>query len=81
MQEIKLLVSDENLDTLLVILNNLKEGLIIDIESQKSLKRSPSQYKPKVATIIREEESGTNDSSGKYATAATYKARLKSTKR
>lgn len=76
MQEIKLTVEDENLDTLLTILNNLKSGLIVNIESNKHLS-SNSSYQPKLNTIIREENSGTADATGKYASAAAYKRKLK----
>jgi len=77
MHEIKLTVSDENLDTLLVILNNLKEGLVGSMEIDAKMYSTTSRYRPKVATVVREEDSGANDKSGKYATAAIYKARLK----
>ena len=78
MNEIKLSVEDENLETVLTILNNLKNGLIIKIETKGIRGKSrPTQYKPKINTIIREEESGTSDTSGKYINAAAYKDRLK----
>ena len=75
MQEIKLKVSDENLETLMIILNNLKDGLILNIESNAKVRSS--QYKPKINTIIKEEDSVTADSSGKYINPATYKQKLK----
>ena len=81
MNEIKLSVDDEKLETVLTILNNLKDGLIVSIETNgKAAKSRHTQYKPKTNTIIREEDSGTNDSSGKYANAAAYRSRLKSKK-
>lgn len=76
MQEIKLKVEDENLETVMTILNNLKDGLISDINSTGKTRRT-TQYKPKTNTIIREEESGTADTSGKYINPAAYKQRLK----
>lgn len=76
MQEIKLHVEDENLDTVLNILNNLKSGLITQLQINNSTQHS-SQYKPKLNTIIREENSGTSDRSGKYASAKAYKQKLK----
>ena len=77
MNEIKLSVNDENLETVLTILNSLKDELIDNIQTKgKSVKIKSTQYKPKTNTIIREEESGTNDSSGKYSVSA-YKERLK----
>lgn len=81
MNEIKLSVGDENLETVLTILNNLKDGLVASVTTNgKAVKSRPTQYKPKTNTIVREENSATNDSSGKYANAAAYKARLKSKK-
>ena len=74
MQEIKLKVKDENLETLLSILNNLKEGLISDIDTNTKVRKS--NYRPKVNKIVLEEESGTADKSGKYINPATYKRRL-----
>jgi len=78
MNEIKLSVEDENLETVLTILNNLKNELIVNIETKGIRGKSrATQYKPKINTIIREEESGTSDTSGKYINAAAYKDRLK----
>jgi hypothetical protein len=76
MQEIKLKVKSENLETLMIILNNLKSGLISDIQSTSISKRT-TQYNPKTQTIIREEHSGTADKNGKYITPSAYKQRLK----
>ena len=78
MNEIKLSVTEKNLETVLTILNSLKDGLIENIETNgKSIKAKTTQYQPKTKTIIREENSGTNDSSGKYASASAYRERLK----
>ena len=77
MNQIKISVNDKNLETVLTILNSLKDGIIDKIETNgKSIKAKSTQYKPKTNTIIKEEESGTNDSSGKYSVSA-YKERLK----
>ncbi|MCD6173394.1 MAG: hypothetical protein J7J96_06340 [Sulfurimonas sp.] len=76
MQEIKLKIEDQNLETVMTILNNLKDGLISNIESNGKTTR-PTQYKPKTNTIIREENSGTADTSGKYINPAAYRQRLK----
>ena len=76
MSEIKLTVDDANIDTILTILNNLKSGLITHIETNETVKRRVSQYKPKSAGVIYEHESGTNDTSGKYS-ASAYRERLK----
>jgi len=77
MNEIKLFVSDDNLETVLTIINNLKEGLISNIQINEKVKTRHTQYKAKTNTIIREENSGTNDTSGKYANASAYRERLK----
>lgn len=78
MNEIKLSVEDKNLETLMTILGNLKPGLITNIEiNGKVSKARAGQYQPKANKIIREEDSGVNDSSGKYINPASYKQRLK----
>ena len=79
MQEIKLSVEEKNIELVLSIVKNLKEGLILDIQSStqnKTLKKS-THYQPKVNTIIKEENSGTADRSGKYMNPASYKNRMK----
>jgi len=81
MNKITLSVDEKNLETLLTILNNLKDGLIHEIQTDaKSYKKRSTQYQPKTNRIIKEEDSGTNDSTGKYANAAAYKQRLKANK-
>ena len=79
MNEIKLSVDYKNLDIVLNILNNLKDGLILNIETDANNKTRirTTQYQPKNNKIIKEEDSGTNDSSGKYINASSYKQRLK----
>jgi hypothetical protein len=81
MNEIKLSVDDSNLQTVLTIVNNLKAGLIREIQTNgEKAKRKPTQYQPKTDTIIKEEESGTADRNGKYINPAVYKQRLKNKK-
>lgn len=80
MQEIRLSVKKEHLETVLTILDNLKSGLIDKIERDVEKKSTRVHYKPKMQKVIYEEESGTNDTHGKYASAATYKQRLKNQK-
>ncbi len=80
MNEIKLSVDDKNLEIVLNILNNLKDGLITNIENNSKTKVRTTQYQPKVKTIIKEEDSATNDSSAKYVSASAYKQRLKNKK-
>ena len=76
MKKITLSVNDGNLETLLTVLNNLKEGLVHSLEIDGKKPVFSTQYKPKANRIIREEESGTNDSSGKYLNPMAYKERL-----
>ena len=77
MHEIKLAVDDKNLETVVTILKNLKVGLIGNIEINGTKAVQTTQYKPKINTIIKEENSATADRSGKYASAAVYKQKLK----
>ena len=79
MNEIKLSVDDKNLEVVMNILENLKVGLIAKIETnaKTSHMRRTTQYQPKTNSIIKEEESGTSDKSGKYINATAYKDRLK----
>ncbi len=78
MNKITLSIDDKNLETVLNILENLKDGLISNIQTNGvSSKKVHTQYQPKTNTIIREENSGTNDTSGKYASASAYKQKLK----
>lgn len=79
MQEIKLSVEDKNLEILMTILQNLKSDLISNIEINGEVRKTKrtTQYKPKTNTIIREEESGTADTTGKYMNPLAYKQRLK----
>jgi len=75
MNKITLSVDDDKLETVLTILNNLKDGLVSNIETNGKVKARSTQYKPKTNTIIKEEHSGTNDTSGKYS-ASAYRERL-----
>lgn len=77
MHEIKLTVNKDNLDTVLNILQNLKAGLIDELDVDgSSAKQKPTRYKPKANKVIYEEDSGTNDRSGKYINPLEYKKRL-----
>lgn len=81
MNTITLSIDDENLETVLTILNNLKTGLIKNIETNTKVSkvRTPP-YQPKAKTIMKDDDFGTNDSSGKYINPAAYKQRLKNKK-
>ena len=79
MQEINLKVQEKNLEVVMSILNNLKDGLIYEISSSAKVKKT-TQYKPKLNSIIKEEDSGTADATGKYINPVAYKQRLKNKK-
>lgn len=72
MSQIILNLKDENTDIVLNILENLKDGLIDNIETNTTIKKRVN-YQPNNKTIINETEKPT----GKYASKAQYKSRLK----
>ena len=72
MNQITLNVKDENFSTVLNILENLKDGLIDNIEADKVSKKRV-RYQPNNNTIISENQKPT----GKYASKTEYKSRLK----
>ena len=77
MNEIKLMVDDENLETLLIILRNVKVELFTNLEvNGKKDRIKITQYQPKTNKIIKEQDSGVNDSSGKYINPVAYKQKL-----
>ena len=78
MNKITLSIEKENLETVLSILNNLKSGLISDIKMDVKTRVNATQYQPKTKKVIYEQESGTNDSNGKYASVSAYKQKLRS---
>ena len=73
MSKITLDVNDDNLQTVLLILENLKNGLILNIEIDKKVSKYNTAYKPKVNKVIYENEK----LDGKYLNAASFKNRLK----
>jgi len=78
MNKIELLVNDENLEIIKTILDNLRDGIISEMKlNEKPAKIKHTRYQPKTNKVIYENESATNDSSGKYASLSTYKQRLK----
>lgn len=77
MQEIKLKVENKNVETIMLILENLKDGLISEIISNT---KPFTQYQPKLNRVIKEEESGAADTTGKYINPTIYKQRLKNKK-
>lgn len=72
MSQIILNVKDENITTVLNILENLKAGLIDNIESNAVSKKSV-RYQPNNKAVINEHQKP----SGKYASKTVYKSRLK----
>ncbi|MBN2816594.1 MAG: hypothetical protein JXQ67_07915 [Campylobacterales bacterium] len=77
MSKIVLDVHEHNVEIVLNILENLKDGLITKIECDGVKKyKQHTQYKPKLNKITYESESGTNDQHGKYLSAAAYKRKL-----
>ncbi|CAM3903631.1 hypothetical protein [Arcobacter cloacae] len=72
MKQIKLNIEDENLEIVLTILNNLKNGLIKSIESSETNISSTTKYQPKLNKVICENEKP----QGKYLSTASYKAKL-----
>ena len=71
MSQITLNIKDENLTTVLNILENLKDGLIDTIETS-AVSKNRVRYQPNNKTIINESQKPM----GKYATKAQYKSRL-----
>ena len=76
MNTISLEVDDANLERVLTILKSLKSELVQNIEVNGKQKVRETRYQPKTHGVIFENESGTNDTSGKYS-AKAYKERLK----
>ena len=74
MQEIILKVEDKYSEVIMTILENLKDGLISEIQSTT---KKTTQYQPRTNHIIKEDESGTADTRGKYMNPSMYKQRLK----
>ena len=80
MKEIKLSVDEQNIETVMTILNSLKIDLISKIELDGSVtKIKHTQYQPKVKAVD-EKDSGPNDRSGKYVSPSAYKERLRKSK-
>jgi len=71
MNQITLNVKDENLTTVMSILENLKDGLIDTIDTS-AVNKKRVRYQPNNNTIISESQKPT----GKYASKAQYKSRL-----
>jgi len=80
MNEIRLSVEDQNVETVLLLLNNLKDGLITTIDTE--LKTKPkTAYQPRHNKVILEENASTSNLVGKYLNPSAYKKRLQSNKK
>lgn len=76
MSKITIDVKSENIQVILSILENLKDGLVENIEVDKSVSRYKPAYQPKANKVIKENE----PVSGKYIDSASFKQRLKKVK-
>lgn len=77
MGKITLEVDNENIDKVLLILENLKDGLVLDIDVNKRVSKYNTQYKPKTNKVIYENEQMTDKVSTKYLDPTSYKKRLR----
>lgn len=77
MSKITLDVSNENIEKVLLILQSLKDGLILNIDVDKRASKYNTAYKPKVNKIIYENEQMSQSVEGKYLNASSFKKRLK----
>jgi len=79
--KITLEVSNENLGSVVTILNSLKEGLIekMEVESlSTSTTRAPgTRYQPKENKIIKEEQQSELEKMGKYIDPQEFKKKLR----
>ncbi len=74
MKKITLHVDDKNYATVITVLQNLKEGLIHNIDAEKSTSpQKQPQYAPKEGHAINE----TEKPRGKYISRSEFKNRLK----
>lgn len=76
MSKIVLDVDDKNIDTVLLILKNLKQGLVKDISSDKRNINTSIQAKKALKNEILKDEFIEAPSSGKYLSRAAFKNKL-----
>jgi len=76
MSKITLDVKNDNLDTVLLILENLKDGLVENIQVDKNVSKYKPTYQPPKNKVIKEGEA----QSGKYINPATFKKRMSKVK-
>jgi len=79
MNTIKLSIEEKNLELVLSILNNLKDGLISDITVDKQEKYK-TKYQPKTNQIILEENASASSLHGKYLNPKAYKQKIQKKK-
>lgn len=79
MSKIVLDIDEKNIDTVLIILNNLKPGLIKNISSSTNNINSRMQAKKllKQQNIQEDEFMSSSPSTGKYLSRSDYKNKLK----
>ena len=67
-------IKDEKLETVMNILNNLKDGLIdsIEVDGVQTTTSTFTKYQPKTNKVVYENEKP----QGKYLSASAYKAKL-----
>ena len=76
MSKIVLDVDDKNIDTVLLILKNLKQGLVKNISSDKGNVATSIQAKKALKKQVVEDEFIEAPSRGKYLSRAAYKNKL-----
>lgn len=76
MSKITIDVSSKNLETVLLILESLKDGLVLNIEVDNSRSKYTAAYKPKIHKAVFDNEQAAESSNGKYLSAASFKKRL-----
>ena len=69
MSKITLDIKNDNLETVLLILDNLKDGLIENIKVDKSVSKYKPAYQPPKNRVIKEGEV----QSGKYMNSTDFK--------
>jgi len=72
MEKITLDIKNDNLETVLLILESLKDGLIENIKVNKSPKKYKPMYQPPINKVIKEGE----PQNGKYMNPSKYKESL-----
>ncbi len=78
--KITLEVTNENLGSVVTILNSLKEGLIEKMEVQSigtsNIREPKTRYQPKEKKVIKEQEQSELEKMGKYIDPVEFKKRL-----